>query len=374
MKGGRVFVGLLVFLLQFVSLKSENPGPSVSAIYSFGDSLSDSGNNNLLNIDPKQAKANYKPYGVDLPNGPTGRFTNGKTFVDVVAEKLRLPHAPAFLSLGKEEREKIVTGLNYASGSAGILIETGSAFGECVPFDRQIDHFQRTVEEVLPVNFHSKQELQCHLAKSVIVVAIGSNDLLNNWIQNEPEYHRSKNYPLIKDYIKLLIDTLQGQIQRIYNLGGRRFLMFGLGPLGCIPIVTHRGAPCKESWNQLALEFNNQLAQLVDRFQSKLEGSSFALGLGYNLTLDLHLNPSRYGFKSVNQPCCTVSSSEPALCIPGTEPCRNRDDHLYYDMFHCTSKAAEIIVSRCFDAGSSICAPTAILKLTNKEEEKCRHL
>lgn len=56
--------------------------PQVPCLFIFGDSLSDSGNNNNLNT---EAKANFMPYGVDFPAGPTGRFTNGRTSVDIIS-------------------------------------------------------------------------------------------------------------------------------------------------------------------------------------------------------------------------------------------------------------------------------------------------
>jgi len=30
------------------------------------------------------ARANYRPYGIDFPQGTTGRFTNGRTYVDAL--------------------------------------------------------------------------------------------------------------------------------------------------------------------------------------------------------------------------------------------------------------------------------------------------
>lgn len=56
--------------------------PQVPCLFIFGDSLSDSGNNNNLATD---AKVNYRPYGIDFPAGPTGRFTNGRTSVDIIS-------------------------------------------------------------------------------------------------------------------------------------------------------------------------------------------------------------------------------------------------------------------------------------------------
>jgi len=59
----------------------------VPCYFIFGDSLVDNGNNNQLN---SLAKANYLPYGIDFAAGPTGRFSNGKTTVDVVGEFLNI--------------------------------------------------------------------------------------------------------------------------------------------------------------------------------------------------------------------------------------------------------------------------------------------
>lgn len=53
--------------------------PQFSAMFVFGDSLTDAGNNNYLN---SLAKANYVPYGVDFIEGPSGRFCNGRTITD----------------------------------------------------------------------------------------------------------------------------------------------------------------------------------------------------------------------------------------------------------------------------------------------------
>ena len=53
----------------------------VPAMFVFGDSLIDNGNNNDL---PSFAKANYFPYGIDFNAGPTGRFSNAYTIVDKI--------------------------------------------------------------------------------------------------------------------------------------------------------------------------------------------------------------------------------------------------------------------------------------------------
>jgi hypothetical protein len=66
------------YLQQCVNGKSQVP-----CLFIFGDSLSDSGNNNNL---ATSSKCNYNPYGIDFPFGPTGRFTNGRTTIDIISK------------------------------------------------------------------------------------------------------------------------------------------------------------------------------------------------------------------------------------------------------------------------------------------------
>lgn len=57
----------------------------VPAMFVFGDSLVDVGNNNFLAL--SLAKANLPHYGIDLPNQkPNGRFTNGMNPADFLGK------------------------------------------------------------------------------------------------------------------------------------------------------------------------------------------------------------------------------------------------------------------------------------------------
>ena len=59
---------------------------TVPAMFVLGDSLVDVGNNNFL---ASVARANYLPYGIDLNYRPTGRFSNGMNFVDLLGNVFR---------------------------------------------------------------------------------------------------------------------------------------------------------------------------------------------------------------------------------------------------------------------------------------------
>lgn len=58
------------------------PEKQFTALFAFGDSLTDNGNNNYFLS--SLAKANYVPYGVDFEEGPSGRFSNGRTCLDYI--------------------------------------------------------------------------------------------------------------------------------------------------------------------------------------------------------------------------------------------------------------------------------------------------
>lgn len=71
---------LICMILIDFSWMGAGAKPQFTAMYVFGDSLSDPGNS--LYFHTTATKSNYFPYGIDFPDGPTGRFSNGKIIVD----------------------------------------------------------------------------------------------------------------------------------------------------------------------------------------------------------------------------------------------------------------------------------------------------
>lgn len=79
------FYVTIIFTTVFLVLNLVKGAPQVPCYFIFGDSLLDNGNNNDLDT---AATANYPPYGVDFPDGPTGRFTNGRNIADFLGLSL----------------------------------------------------------------------------------------------------------------------------------------------------------------------------------------------------------------------------------------------------------------------------------------------
>lgn len=57
------------------------------ALFVFGDSLYDPGNNNYINTTP-EFQANFFPYGESYFNPPSGRFSDGRLIPDFVGENI----------------------------------------------------------------------------------------------------------------------------------------------------------------------------------------------------------------------------------------------------------------------------------------------
>ncbi|XP_022737498.1 GDSL esterase/lipase At2g03980-like [Durio zibethinus] len=104
-------------ILKYLSL--ENINFDVPALYVFGDSYVDAGNNNYVHV--PQIERNYTPYGIDFGGKPTGRYTNGRTVADFIAQIVGLPFPPPVLSLSKGDKRIPQTGINYACGSLASL-------------------------------------------------------------------------------------------------------------------------------------------------------------------------------------------------------------------------------------------------------------
>ncbi|KAK2651704.1 hypothetical protein Ddye_011560 [Dipteronia dyeriana] len=189
----------------------------------------DSGNNNFL---VTQAKANYTPYGVDFGDGkPTGRYTNGRTEADFIAQMVSLPFPPPYLGLSDKENKTLRTRVNYGSGGCGILSSGKNFLGTCLPFYKQIDFFQTTIDN-LKKRFKSKKRFAHYLSKSLLFIDIGNIDMSTDYDDVGSTIYRKYT---VQQYAQIVAKEFSKSLERLYKLGARKFLVNNLGAMGCIP-------------------------------------------------------------------------------------------------------------------------------------------
>ncbi|CAN1339809.1 GDSL esterase/lipase At5g55050 [Linum perenne] len=202
---------LILFLVSSagVLIKAAD-GQPVPAVYVFGDSLVDVGNNNYLRV--SLAKADFPHNGIDFPNKkPTGRFCNGKNAADWLAEKLGLPTSPPYLSVKTKNQSSFVAGISFASGGAGIFNGTDQLLRQSITFTRQVDYYQSVYQTL--IQQMGSLEAQTHISKSIFAIVIGSNDIFG--YSNSSSSTKQSTPPQM--FVNLMATTLKSHLKVTNN-------------------------------------------------------------------------------------------------------------------------------------------------------------
>jgi hypothetical protein len=175
----------------------------VPAVYIFGDSTVDTGNQKYLTT---LITSDYPPYGRDfVPPGPTGRFSNGKLANDFGAERLGLPYAVNYLDKSATV-QNYLQGVNFASSGSGYLNITGYILG-VETIDEQLAFFRKVKEAIIAsIGVNAAEE---HMQKSLFLMSTGSNDFIN--LYNIDPIIQAMYTPA--QYEDLLISAISGYIQ-----------------------------------------------------------------------------------------------------------------------------------------------------------------
>ncbi|KAJ0789693.1 putative triacylglycerol lipase [Helianthus annuus] len=332
---------------------------TVPAMFVFGDSLIDNGNNNDL---ASLAKANYFPYGIDFNGGPTGRFSNGYTMVDEIAELLGLPLIPAY-SQASTSADQMLHGVNFASAAAGILDNTGGNFVGRIPFNQQINNFKNSLDQISDAL--GAADLAQALSRCIFFVGMGSNDYLNNYLM--PNYPTRNQYNG-NQYADLLSQEYTTQLTNLYNLGARKFVLAGIGLMGCIPSILAQSTTgsCSDDVNQLVLPFNANMKTMINSLSTSLPDAKFVFIDVHNMFQDILANVGSYGFSVVNRGCCGIGRNRGQItCLPFQTPCPNRNEYVFWDAFHPTEAVNVLMGKKAFSGTPDVVYPINIQQLAN---------
>ncbi|KAL3027838.1 hypothetical protein AAZX31_03G079000 [Glycine max] len=226
----------------------------VPCYFIFGDSLVNNGNNNQLQ---SLARVDYLPYGIDFPGGPSRRFSNGKTTMQLncrITDKERnkknlLPNAellgfddyiPPYVDASGDA---IFKGVNYASATAGIREETGQQpipFYRRISFSGQVQNYQSTVSQLVNL-LGNKDSAANYLSKCIYSIGLGSNDYLNNYFM--PQFYSSSRQYSQHEYADVLILAYTKQVKTLYNYGPRKMVLFGICQIGFSPNELAQNSP-----------------------------------------------------------------------------------------------------------------------------------
>ncbi|KAK6939791.1 GDSL lipase/esterase [Dillenia turbinata] len=342
-----VVLSCLAFLLGRNSVciahELQNRFGKVKGLFAFGSAQADNGNNNFIQT---LSKVNYTPYGIDFPLGPTGRFYIGKNVIDLLGDRLRLPLLPPFNDPATT-KDKILAGVDYGSGASGRLNHTGMALaGNTTNLNQQVKNF---IEVTLP---DLEAQLGCSrnqlLPNYLFIFYTGGEDYLLDYFVRDPS---GSIDTALQKFTDTLLNSLYGHIKSIYSMGGRKFVLFGIEPSGCLPVVlaAEPGGECKHIVNQAAQLLNDGLKKLVDRARFQLPASLLVFVNTNQILVDIINNPSSKGFGDARNPCCEVRGRG-ILCKVGGAVCRDRSAFVFFDGAHVTEAVNVVLADKAFSS------------------------
>jgi outer membrane lipase/esterase len=296
----RKLVLLTALVVLVPTLVLAGPIPVVSAMYVFGDSLSDGGNGFL------------RSGGFFPPSPPyAGRFSNGPVAVERMAANLGVPLTPSLLG-----------GTNYAVG--------GAATGQ-VPIP---GGGGATTDNYITVAYP---------AVAAAYAGQGIDSEVSSFIASSPAFNPATSLFVLwggpNDFFinpsvataNSAVANLSNELAALYGIGARNFLVPNMPDLALTPFGLSLSPADQAGLHALSLYFDGYL-QAVMNSLSGLPQINLIQADTFGFFATLVADPAAYGFTNVTDPC-----------FNGVSVCGNPGGYLFWDSVHPTTHGAQIL-------------------------------
>jgi phospholipase/lecithinase/hemolysin len=275
------------------------PGAPYSAIYAFGDSLTDSGNVSL---------ATFGLVPVSPPYADRS-FSNGPVWVQDLAQSLGIPSL----------QPSLAGGTDFAYGGA----ETG----------------QTPIHTLNPTDLPSQyaqfvSQVPSPQPGALYAMWIGSNDVLDIANSSLTPAQQQAN---IGAAVSNEVAVIDGLVSR----GAQNLLVLNVPDLGQTPYEAEHGPAAAQSASALASLYDTDLAAALQPLEST---GALKLDLvdTYSVLDQVIANPAPYGFTNVTQPVWDgnlTSSSSGTLAAAGSA----QNQYLFFDPLHPTAQTHALL-------------------------------
>ncbi|XP_072965376.1 GDSL esterase/lipase At5g45910-like [Typha angustifolia] len=338
----------LIFLV-FSSLHlCQSTLQNYTSIFSFGDSLADTGN--LLSIGSISFSSIARfPYGMTYFGHPTGRCSDGRLIIDFIAEAFGLPMLPPYLAHGESFRQ----GANFAVAGATALdsdffqeIGVARFLWSNLSLSTQLGWF----EELKPSLCNSTQDCSRYFSKSLFLVGeIGGNDYNYGFFVG-------KTLEEMKSHVPKVVEAIVNSTERLINNGAMHLMVPGNLPVGCSPAYLtafsssnkkdyDRRNGCLKRLNNFAKFHNSVLRQGLRRLQRKYPRTRIIYADFYGAAIPFVHAPKHFGFThGALTACCggggPYNFNPSAMCgHNGSNVCSNPSSFVDWDGIHLTEAA-----------------------------------
>ncbi|OWM76124.1 hypothetical protein CDL15_Pgr009770 [Punica granatum] len=330
------------------------------AIYNFGDSNSDTGGRSAVFYRIPS------PYGETFFGKASGRFSDGRLIIDLVAEMLGLPSVSAYLdSVGSDFRH----GANFAMGGSTIQPVNGRLFEarfSPISLEIQLSQFQQfkaRARELHGKDVTSGIPNPEDFSKALYMMDIGQNDLWAGVTLATEDQLRAS--------VPNITNRFASVVEQLYKEGARAFWIHNTGPIGCLPmsVMLNRQNPdnmdpigCVKSQNEIAQEFNLQLKEKVSELRAKLVEARLTYVDIYSAKYVLIAEAEKHGFVDPLGYCCSRAGDAYIPCgmktvVNGEEvygsACSNLSQYISWDGIHYSHVANEWVAKKIEDGSFS---------------------
>ena len=308
---------------------------SLSNLFSFGDSLSDSGNSKSVSQSAK---------GFTFPLAPyyDGRFSNGPVAVEYLWQKFN-PGSTAFknsLSPGNQ-------GTNYAIGGSSSGLQNNLELNPAV-ISAGLSTAYKEKGNAWQLNSFASQNQTFDPDTSLFSVWFFPNDLL--WYSSTPNSlpgtYTGNPGPNIAPpagfsaVVGNAINNIVGTITKLADsYGARHFLVPNSALIGNTPEFA--GTPQQNVLNQLSAGFNNSLQTNLNLLSSQRPELDIIQFQTDDLQQEILSNPSLFGFTDVKTRCIDNTN-----CV--TNSGGVAQDWFYWDGTHPTTTGHQIFAQRIY--------------------------
>jgi len=281
-----------------------------SAIYAFGDSLSDAGNDSIATIGFLPVSPPYYRSGYGFLDASATVFSNGPVWVQDLSRELGLG------TLGPS----LYTGDDYAYGGAEAN-PTASGFpgigASVISLDSQLTQFGGSAP-----------------SDALYTLSIGTNDVQT--ILEKPEFDLFKQVQQIETSVSNEMSFVSSLIDR----GARSFLVVDVPDMTYLPTVTKHDTPSQVALaGRLSNLYNVDLNAGLESL-AQARGATVTILPLYSLSDQAVTQPAQFGLTNVTDPAWTgnlTDSGSGAVVTP------DPNSFLFWDEYHPTAHVQQLI-------------------------------
>ncbi|XP_060959465.1 GDSL esterase/lipase At5g03810-like [Cannabis sativa] len=248
----------------------------------------------------------------------------------------------------------LLIGANFASAASGYDDSTANLYLAISLSKQYYGEYQSRV-----VGMIGQAKASSIFSNALYIISVGTSDLIQNYYISPI---LQATYPNIHQYFNTLLRNYEQFIENLHSMGARRIGVASLAPLGCLPgAITIFGFGnnnyCVDRLNYDAMYFNTRLNSTSQILRNRLSNLNLLVLDIYQPLYNLIVNnPIQNGFYETRKGCCGLGTVETALLCNSLAigTCSNASDHIFWDAFHPSDAANNLLSSYMTTAGASL--------------------